>query len=291
MAKHILVTGATGQQGGAVVDALLAKGHHVRGLTRRVDSPAAKALADRGVELAAGDFNHPEALRQAATGVDAIFAMTTPFEAGMEAETAQGIAAIQAAKDAGVKHFVYSSVSDADRATGIPHFDSKYKVEEALAASGLRYSIVAPVFFMDNLLAPWMLPQLAQGALSLAMPGERVLQHVSVRNIGQFAAAVIERGDALHGQRFNLAGDALSGEAAAQVVSEAAGRPIAYQGFPPAAMREQSEDMALMFEWFDAVGYSADIAKLRADFPEVSWQTFAEWAGEQDWASLLAVPA
>lgn len=277
-ARFVLVTGATGQQGGAVTQALLARGHRVRALTRNPHSVKAQALAAQGVEVVAGDFADQDSLVRAAQGVDTIFAMTTPFEKGVDAETAQGLQLLDAAKQASVGHFVYSSVGDADKATGIPHFDSKYAVEEAIVASGVPYTILGPVFFMDNFLQPWITPGLAQGQLSLAMPGDRPLQQVSLVTIGTFAAALIERRDLVFGQRFDLAGDELTNHAVATVLSHTLGRPIAYQGFPPAAMRAHSEDMAIMFEWFDTVGYSSDISGLQEAFPEVEWQTFAQWA-------------
>jgi len=281
--RFVLVTGATGQQGGAVVQALLARGHRVRGLTRNANSDKAKRLAAQGVEVAAGDFTDHDSLVRAATGVDAIYAMSTPFEKGMDAETAQGLAITEAAKQAGVGHLVYSSVSDADRQTGIPHFDSKYAVEEAIRASGVPFTISAPVFFMDNFLQPWMGLDPAAGTLSMPMPGTRALQQIAVADIGAFATALIERREAVFGQRFNIAGDELTGEQTASVFSQALGRPINYQGFPVSVLRDQNEDMGLMFEWFDTTGYSADVAALRRDFPEVAWHDLAGWAAKQDW--------
>ena len=289
--RFVLVTGATGQQGGAVVQALLARGHRVRGLTRNTGSASAQRLADQGVEVVAGDFTDQDSLVRAATGVDAIYAMSTPFEKGMDAETAQGLAITDAAKQTGVGHLVYSSVSDADRNTGIPHFDSKYAVEEAIGASGVPFTISAPVFFMDNFLQPWMGLDPAAGTLSMAMPGTRALQQIAVADIGAFATALIERREAVFGQRFNIAGDELTGDETAAVFSKITGRPIRYQGFSPDAMRAHSEDMAIMFEWFDSTGYSADIARLRRDFPEVAWQDLAGWAARQDWSVLDASPS
>ncbi|MFK7845526.1 MAG: NmrA/HSCARG family protein [Rhodothermales bacterium] len=285
--RFVLVTGATGQQGGAVAKALLAKGHRVRGITRNVSSEKAKALVEAGAEMVAGDFTHPESLVQAAKGVDSMYAMTTPFESGMEAETAQGLALIKTAKEAGVGHLVYSSVGDADEATGIPHFDSKYEVEKALAESGVPYSISAPVYFMDNLLAPWTLPGLKDGTLSAAMPGDRKLQQVSVANIGDFAVALFERRQQVFGQRFNIAGDELTHNELVAVLSEITGRQINYQGFTVEAMKAQNEDMGLMYEWFDKSGYSAKISALKKHFPEVGWQDFKTWASGLDWTSLL----
>ncbi len=283
--KHVLVTGATGQQGGAVVQALLARGHRVRGLTRKAHSPSAKALEARGVEIAVGDFTDRDSLVHAATGVDTIFAMTTPFEQGVDAETAQGLVITEAAKGAGVGHLVYSSVASADRTTGIPHFDSKYAVEQAIIASGVPYSIIAPVFFMDNLLQPWMTQP---GKVAMAMPGTRPLQQIAVADIGAFATAIIERRETVFGRRFDIAGDELTGDEAAAILSKATGQTLRYEGFPPDVLRAQSEDMVLMFEWFISTGYAADIAGLRRDFPEVAWHDLEGWARKQDWSVLDA---
>ncbi len=284
--RLVLITGATGKQGGAVVEALLTRGHHVRALTRNSASPAANGLRERGVEIAGGDFADHDSLVRAARGTDAVYAMSTPFEQGAEKEAAHGISLTEAAKAAGVDHLIYSSVASANRATGIRHFDSKYAVEKHLQASGMAYTIVAPVFFMENLVQPWMLSGLRRGKLAIALPDNRVLQQISVADIGAFVAAVIERRDAVFGCRFDIAGDELTGKEAAAILSKATGREVDYEGFPPEALRAQSEDMARMFEWFDSTGYTADINSLRRDFPEVKWRTFEQWARQQDWSVL-----
>jgi len=98
----VLVIGATGNQGGSVVQALLPKGYSIRTLTRKPDSPAAKRLTEQGVEVIKGDFSDHDSLVKAATGVDTVYAMTTPFEAGTAEETKQGIAISDAAKKAGL---------------------------------------------------------------------------------------------------------------------------------------------------------------------------------------------
>src|ERR1700746_2097807 len=185
--------------------------------------------------------------------------MSTPYEQGAEKETAQGITITDAAKAVKVAHFIYSSVASANRATGISHFDGKYAVEKNLQASGLPYTIVAPVFFMENLLQPWMLSGLRQGKLSMALPGSRRLQQIAVADIGAFVATVIERGDTVFGRRFDIAGDELTGEDAAAILSKVSGREVQYEGFPPDVLRAQSEELPLMFKWFDSTGYAADI--------------------------------
>src|SRR5688572_4218083 len=140
-AKVVLVTGATGKQGGAVARRLLARGHKVRALTRDVGSAAAKALAGAGAELVAGTLAERASVERALAGADALFAMSTPFEAGVEAETAQGANAADAAKSTGA-YLVYTSVGSADRATGIPHFESKFVVEQHIRAVGAKAAIL-----------------------------------------------------------------------------------------------------------------------------------------------------
>src|SRR6266446_2931188 len=280
--KIALVTGATGKQGGAVVEALLTRGHQVRALTRNPASPAAIRLREQGVEIAVGDFTDHDSLVRAARGAEAVYAMSTPYEQGPEKEIAQGMTITDAAKAAGVAHFIYSSVASANLATGVSHFDSKYAVEKHLQASGMPYTIVAPVFFMENLLQPWMLSSLRQGKLAMAMPASRSLQQITVADIGAFVAAVIERNDTVFGRRFEIAGDELTGQEAAAILSKVMGRAISYEGFPPDVLRAQNEDVARMFEWFDHTGYAANMKSLRRDFPEVTWHTFEEWARKQD---------
>jgi uncharacterized protein YbjT (DUF2867 family) len=288
-AKLILVTGATGQQGGAVVKALLKQGQRVRALTRNPASRKAKRLQQRGVEVIAGDYADRDSLVRAARGVDALFAMATPYERGMKEEIAHGIALVDAAKEAAVGHFIYSSVASADRATLIPHFDSKYEIEKHLTASGVPSTIVAPVFFMENVLRPGSLKELHQGKLARAMPPARALQQIAVDDIGTFVAAVVARREGVFGNRFDIAGDELTGEQEAAILSKAIGREIRYQELSPDDLRAQSEEMAQMYEWFNQTGYAVDIDRLHRDFSEVEWHDFESWALEQDWRALERV--
>jgi uncharacterized protein YbjT (DUF2867 family) len=235
----------------------------------------------------AGDFNDPPSLVAAAQGVDAVYVMATPFEGGTEAETRQGIAAVDAAKTAGVKHLVYSSVSDADRETGVPHFDSKYQVERHIQAQNLPHTIVAPAYFMENLVAPFMLPGLKQGTLSMAMPARRGLQQISVEDIASFTALVMENRDRFLGKRVNIAGDELDGARVAEIVSQVSGYQIDYAEADIGELLAMNQDLGKMFEWFNEVGYSADIPALRRDYPEVGWHTLEEWAQGQDWSARL----
>lgn len=285
--KAVLVTGATGKQGGALARVLLNNGHRVRAVTRKVDSPQARELARQGAELFPADADDVASLERAAADMNAVFAMATPLEGGMEAETRQGINIVNAAQVAGVKHIVYSSVAGADQKTGIPHFESKYQVEQHLRTLGVPFTIIAPVYFMENLLAPWNTAGLSSGVYALALPAGRQLQQIAVADIAGFAAEVIARPDEFTGQRIDIASDEHTGAEAAAIVANASGHEMTYVEVPLDQVRAGSEDLAIMFEWINRVGYHADIAGLRARYPHVGWHTLDAWTAAQDWRHLL----
>ena len=276
--RLVLVTGATGQQGGSVARRLLEGGFRVRGITRNLESDAASQLVGLGAEMARAEFTDAGSLSAALEDVDAVFAMTTPFEAGVDAETAQGVALVDAAAAAGVDHFVYSSVASAAKATGVPHFDSKYGVEEHLAVSDLRWSVIAPVYFMDNLFLPDMLSGLKDGAYAIALPTDLPLQQIATEDIGAFAAHVLANPEEFAGKRIDIAGDELSSRQSADVLAGILGKPISVVEVPIDGIRSFSEDLALMYEWFVSTGYVADIEGLRSSYPDVGWTRFEEWA-------------
>ena len=105
---------------------------------------------------------------------------------------------------------------------------------------------------------------------------------------GEFGALVFARREDFWGKRINIAGDSLTGPEYGQAVGAASGREIGYFEVPRDQVRQMSEDMALMYEWFERVGYSADIEGLRRNYPEVKWERFSEWAARQDWSILEA---
>jgi uncharacterized protein YbjT (DUF2867 family) len=287
-AKHtVLVTGATGKQGRAVAEALLARGHKVRALTRDPGRPAARSLGARGAELVTGDFENHESIVDAARGVDSAFLMGNFYEAGFDGEVRQGKMAAEAIKAAGVGHLIYSSVGSANRNTGIPHFDSKFAVEQYVAGLGIPYTISAPVAFMENAIAPWSVGSLPKGVYPFIAPAKKPMQLIAVSDIGKFVASLIERRESVFGQRYDIAGDELTGLEQAAILTGATGRPIKYRAIPPILVRLQSKDQALMAKWFGRVGYSADIAALRREFPEVGWHNFGAWAATIDWTAVL----
>ena len=283
--RNVLVLGATGNQGGAVVQSLLNDGHHVVGVTRDVQSPKAQALTAQGVEMKTADFLNKDSLLSIMTKVDTVFAMTTPgWNGDVESEVKQGLSIVDAAKDAGVKHFIFNSVSDANQSTGIGHFDSKYEIEKHLEASGLNYTIVAPVYFIENLFFPYVFDAVKnEGILSAAMPGDTKLQQISVEDIGRFVAMVVGKREEMFGERINIAGDAISGNEMVEVLSKAMRKEIKYKGISTAYLKEQSEEMAKMYDWFNNTGYSANLEKLET----YGMMSFEQWANKQDWTNLM----
>jgi uncharacterized protein YbjT (DUF2867 family) len=279
-----LVVGATGKQGGAVARQLLARGHAVRALTRTPESPQAQALARDGATLVAASLEDTAALTQALEGATSMFAVTTPAH-GTEAETRDGISAADAARAAGV-HLVFSSVGSANRQTGIPHFDSKYAVEEHIARIGVRATIIAPVYFMENLY--FGREQLVKGIYGAPLPPSRKLAQIAVADIGAVAVRVLEDAERFAGQRFDLAGDELTGEELIAILSRVTGRPFTYYQVPLDAIRQRMGHAgAKMYEWFDRVGYTFDREALRRAFPNVAFHNFETWAKAQDWTAIL----
>src|SRR5258708_13386096 len=201
---RVLVVGATGKQGGAGAQHLLGAGMLVRARTRNPDKAAGRTLADRGAEVVAGDLGDAESVRRALAGVSAVFCVTNFYEAGYAGEVAQGELMVDLAAAAGVGHFVFSSVCSADKNTGIPHFDSKYQVERYLATGSVPFTVVRPVFLMEN----WELYREAIGGGSLVSPlsPERPLQQVSVEDIGAFALIALTQPDRWTGRSVDLPG-------------------------------------------------------------------------------------
>ena len=264
--RLILVTGATGQQGGAVARKLLERGFAVRALTRDTEKPAAKELAGLGAEVVEGDLDDRASIERALEGVRGVFSVQQFAEAGVEGEVRQGKALADAAKEAGVEHFVYSSVGSAHKETGIPHFDSKWEVEEHARGIGLPCTVLRPVFFMQNW--EWMREPILGGALPQPLDPEKPLQNVAVEDIGAFAALAFENPDQWIGREVDLAGDEMTMTDIADAFSRVTGREVSYVQTPWDQFEEQmGEEFAVMYRWFDDVGYEADIGALRSEHP------------------------
>ncbi len=281
----VLVTGATGQQGGAVARALRKRGHHVRGLTRKPDSPAAVALRELGAEVVGGNTEDLASVERAAASVDAIFSVTDFWGGGFDAEVKQGKTIADAARSVGVKHLLYSSVPRADKFTGVPHFDSKTHVENHILSLGVPYTILGPCFFYENYLSPWFLPELQQGRLAMGLKPTTRLQQITVEDIGSFVAQVFERREEFLGKRIDIAGDEPTLTDTARILGRATSREIQYIPIPLEQLRQQFEEFAVMFEFFEDPGTGVDVAGLRSKYPEVGWHSLEQWANQQNWTA------
>ena len=278
--RVILVSGATGQQGGAVARSLLERGFAVRGLTRDVEKDEARELAGLGAEVVNGDLEDRSSIERVLEGVHGVFSVQQFMEVGVEGEVRQGVQLADAAKEAGVEHYVYTSVGSAHRDTGIPHFDSKHEVEEHVRASGVPYTVLRPVFFMQNW--EYMREPILGGTLPQPLDPDKPFQMVAVEDIGVFAAMAFENPEGWIGREVDLAGDELTMPEIADTFSRVIGRQVDYFQTPWDQFEEQmGEEYTVMYRWFDEHGYEADIAGLRKEHPGLI--SFEQYLSTHGW--------
>ena len=278
--RLILVTGATGQQGGAVARSLLDRGFRVRALTRDPQRPEAQALTEQGAEAVQGDMDDRSAMDRVLEGAYGVFSVQNFWEAGYDLEVQQGKTVADAANDAGVEHFIYSSVGSAYRETGISHFDSKWEIEKHVRELGLPYTILRPVFFMQN----WetMQEHILGGSLAQPLDPDKPFQQVAVEDIGAFAAIAFEHPDEWIGREVDLAGDEQTMPEIAETFGRAIGREVEYYQVPWDQFEEQmGEEYAVMYRWFNDVGYDADVTALQQEHPELT--TFERYLRSHGW--------
>jgi uncharacterized protein YbjT (DUF2867 family) len=283
--RLILVAGATGKQGGAVARSLLDRGFRVRGLTRNPHKPEAQALAEQGAEVVQGDMEDSSDMDTALEGAYGVFTVQNFWETGYDGEVQQGKTVADAAKAAGVEHFVYSSVGSAHRQTGIPHFESKWQVEEHVRQIGLPYTILRPVFFMQNW--EWMREHVLGGTLAQPLDPDKPFQQIAVEDVGAFAAIAFEHPDEWIGREVDLAGDEPTMPEIAETFGRVAGKEIGYYQVPWDQFEEQrGEEYARQYRWFNDVGYEADIAALRQEYPELT--SFERYLRSHGWEGVEA---
>nr|WP_232328351.1 NmrA/HSCARG family protein [Kibdelosporangium sp. MJ126-NF4] len=249
------MTGATGNQGGATARHLLSRGWTVHALVRDTEKPAAQELKELGAVLVKGDLEDPASLSAAVKGVYGVFSVQALAHEPetLVAEVKQGKAIADAAKQAGVSHFVYSSVGGAERETGIDHFESKAEIERHILAIGLPATILRPVFFMNNLLY-FQPPESGEWVLALPLDPNRPMQMIASDDIGHFAADAFDKPEEFIGKQIELAGDEIAFPAVADLFTKITGIQTR---FDPQPIEER------MFEWFVESGYQADIPALR----------------------------
>jgi uncharacterized protein YbjT (DUF2867 family) len=271
--RLILVIGATGKQGGAALRHLRVRGFPVRAVTRDPDKPQARALTGEGIEVVRGDLDDMDSLRRAMDGVWGVYSVQA-YEQDRDAEVRQGKAIADAAQRSRVTRFVYSSAIAADRETGIPHIESKRRIEDHIRGLGIPYTIFRPAFFMDNWL--WMKDQINGGAVAYPLSPDRRLQMIAVDDIGAFVALAFEHSGHWRNRAFDLAGDDLSMNDIAAHFSRKIGREVRYVQVPWDEFEKQAgPDLTIMFRWIEEHGFDADIAAVRAEYERLT--TFDAW--------------
>ncbi len=296
MTKQIVaVLGGTGRQGGGVVDALIRAGKFaVRVASRNPASDAARALAARGVEVVKADLLDPSSIRSALEGAHGAFVVTNFWEtAQMPRETEIGIAAVQAARAAGVKHLIWSTLPDSEKLTGgrlkVAHFTGKARVDAAVKAAGFaRHTFVmAPMYFQNlaTTMAPQPLPNGGRGWAVPIDPAARVMHAGDVNDVGRAVAAAFSAGDKLpDGSYLGVCGgvysfndfvDTLNAQGHKLQVLQVP--PAVYDGFYPGA-----EEIREMFQYFAEHTYFGPereryIAAANALVPG-GFRSFADWA-------------
>jgi uncharacterized protein YbjT (DUF2867 family) len=263
----VLVTGATGRQGGAVARHLLKRGTFaVRALVRDKNKPAAQALERAGAVLVKGEFNDRASLDLALQGAYGVFSVQS-LNAGLEAEVRDGNALADAAKAAGVEHFVYSSVGGAERKTGIPHFESKARIEDHIRSSGLPYTILRPVFFFFNYDA--LRPMVQTGKLSQPLSAETRLQQLCEDDYGEMVADAFDRPSDFLTREIEVASVDMTMTETAAALSRATKTTVEYQQIPFEVFEQGAgKETTQMFHWFEDVGYGADLPGLKRAFSE-----------------------
>ena len=280
--KIVLVAGATGQQGGAVARRLLREGWRVRALTRDPSKPAARSLANQGAEVVPGDLNDRGSVERALANVYGVFSVQEYGPAGYDGEVRQGKTLAEAANAAGVKHFVYTSVASANAGTGLPHFESKWKIEQRIRALDLPATILRPVSFMENFNLSSVRRGIRAGLLVFPMRPGKALQMIAVDDIATFAVLAFQNPRQYIGATFELAGDELTLPQAAAVFSRVLGRRVWFLPLPLFLARIfLGVEIAQMFRWLNERGYQVKIPALRALHPGL--MTLESWLRTTGW--------
>ena len=276
----IAVAGATGKQGGAVAQRLLARGHRVRALTRNPDKPAARALAENGADVMRADLEDPASLDKALAGAGALFSVQDFLEAGVEAELRQGLNLANAAAASNIEHIVYTGASTMDRNTGVPHLDSKWQVETRVRALDKPWTVFRPAAFMDN----WEWDReaiLETGVVRYPLRHDTLYRQVAVTDIAAMVVTAFEHPDIWAGQIMPLAGDVSSMEQVTATLSRVTGRSLRYEQMSwDACVAEQGEELMLMYRYFDTFGMDGAPAYMRRFNPDaMTFEAYLQGAG------------
>jgi uncharacterized protein YbjT (DUF2867 family) len=282
--KTVLVTGATGRQGGAVIRHLKPKGWKLRALTRNPQSSAAQELTRQGIDVVQGDLEDPSSLERALRDVYGVYSVQDFWAVGAKREVQQGKNLAEAAKKARVAHFVYSSVGGAERNSGIDHWESKWEIEKHIRGLDLPATMLRPVAFMENYYVDQVEISILKGKLIDPIRADKPYQTIATDDIGAFAALAFERPKEFIGRELEIAGSELTNPQAAEVFSRVLGKPVKFRKLPMFVVRLfLGKEFYQMFRWFNESGFKADIAGLRRQYPQLHLQTLEEWLCSEGW--------
>ena len=282
--RTVLITGATGRQGGAVIRYMLPKGWKLRGLVFKADNSAVQRLTDQGVEVVRGDLEDPASLERAVRGASGVYSVQDFWSVGTKREVQQGKNIADAARKAGVEHFVYSSAGGAERNSGIDHFESKWEIENYIRKLGLPATMIRPVAFMENYYVDQIELGILKGTLMDPIRADKKYQTIAVDDIGAFGALAFERPNEFIGLELEIAGSELTNPEAAEVFSRVLGKPVKFRKLPMLMVRlGLGREFYQMFRWFNEAGFQANIADLRRRFPKVHLHTLEEWLRSEGW--------
>jgi uncharacterized protein YbjT (DUF2867 family) len=283
--KTIVVTGATGNQGGATARHLLADGWHVRALVRDATTPAAAAFAAAGAELVRGDLDDSASIDAAVHGAYGVYSV----QSANPNEIAQGKTISSAAKAAGVQHLVYSSVGGAE-SQNIFYLErgwgpiDKWQIEDHIRDLDLAATILRPAGFMEDFTSPARFFQ--NGSLNVPWHDDLVMQLIAIDDIGAFAALAFANPGGYLGKAMEITGDRLTAPQIADALSTSAGRPIPHTQVPLQALWEHAPEAAKVFTWASERYYDTDLAPLRQAHPGLI--DFSTWLNRSGKARLLA---
>ena len=276
--KVIFVVGGTGNQGGAVSKNLLKQGSwNVKVLSRNPSSDESKALIKQGVQVVKGDLDHPSSFSEDLNNVYGIFSVQN-FENGIEKEVEHGKAIADLAKSKGVKHLVYSSVSGANLASTVPHFNSKHRIEEHIKSIGVPYTILRPTSFYENLLNPEVKKRILKGKLVMPLSKDVVQEFISVHDIGRISTQLFSNPSKYIGKTITIASDKMTMQDLSQLLSKTMNRKVKYEKLPLLITRlVMGKNLTRMFKWINKTQpeFVANMGDVRREFPEMT--TLTSW--------------
>ncbi|PLZ83356.1 NmrA family protein [Fischerella muscicola CCMEE 5323] len=286
----VLLIGVTGGTGANLVKGFLEQGvNNLRAITRKIDlsRPSLLKMSNAGVELVEANLDDEDSLSPAFADISAVYCHATTADAAKpdprEVERAKRVA--QVAKQANIKHFVYNSAGGADRKSGIPHIEQKYKVEQVLKSTGLPTTMLRACLFMEEFWKQYTRPSILKGVFPFSIQPDKPIHLVTTKDMGRVAAYVIKNPSDYIGQEIELAGDVLTPKQMAAEFSKVQGMTVVHKEVAPwIFLLLLRKDLFDLIQWYRHQGYQADVERLRAEFPGLL-TTFGEFLEETNWAN------